>query len=106
MPEPEQPKAGWSGHAPLRGHAPNKSEEPGHAAARDHITPPKPRRRWSGKRTIWLLAGLLVLAVVAVIFLPELLPGAAVRREVQAALEERLGRPVSIDSASFHWARA
>ena len=103
MPEPGQPKAGWSGHAPLRGHAPNKSEEPGHAAARDHITPPKPRRRWSGKRTFWLLAGLLVLAVVAVIFLPELLPGAAVRREVQAALEERLGRPVSIDSASFHW---
>jgi hypothetical protein len=64
---------------------------------------PKPRRRWSGKRTFWLLAGLLVLAVVAVIFLPELLPGAAVRREVQAALEERLGRPVSIDSASFRW---
>ena len=63
----------------------------------------KPRRRWSGKRTIWLLAGLLVLAVVAVIFLPELLPGAAVRREVQAALAERLGRPVTIDSASFRW---
>lgn len=64
---------------------------------------PKPRRRWSGKRTIWLLAGLLVLAVVTVIFLPELLPDAAVRREVQVALEERLGRPVSIDSASFRW---
>jgi hypothetical protein len=64
---------------------------------------PKPRRRWSGKRTIWLLAGLLVLAIVTVIFLPELLPDAAVRREVQAVLEERLGRPVSIDSASFRW---
>ena len=64
---------------------------------------PKPRHGWSWKRTAWILSFLLILGIVAVIFLPELLPGAAVRRKVQKALAARLGRPVSIESAGFRW---
>ena len=64
---------------------------------------PRPRRWWSWKRTAWVLSLLVILGIAAVVFLPELLPGAAVRRQVRRALAERLGRPVSIDSAGFRW---
>lgn len=52
---------------------------------------------------LWALAGVLVVAAGLVTFLPQLVPDAAVRREVQAVLAMRLGRPVTVDSASFRW---
>ena len=50
-----------------------------------------------------LVAAVLVAAAVAVVFLPDLLPSEAVRREVAAMLSERLGRPVTVGSARLDW---
>ncbi len=60
-------------------------------------------RRWTGSRTAWLIVGAVALVVAAVVALPELLPQAALRREVTAVLQRQLGRPVTIESASFRW---
>ena len=60
-------------------------------------------RRWTRKRTAWLIVGAAAVVVAAVVALPELLPQAALRREVTAVLQRQLGRPVTIESASFRW---
>ena len=61
------------------------------------------RRRWSWRRTAWVLVCAAVLVVVALIALPDLLPDTAVRRQVTAILTERLGRPVTVESARLAW---
>jgi len=55
------------------------------------------------KRVLWLAAGLVLLAVVGVILLPTIAPESAVRHEVESVLAERLGLPVSVESARFTW---
>ncbi len=61
------------------------------------------RRRWSWKWTAWVLVCAAALAVVTLIVLPDLLPDTAVRRQVAAILTERLGRPVTVESAHLAW---
>jgi len=61
------------------------------------------RRRWSWKRTAWLVACAAALVVVTLIALPGLLPEGTVRRQVAAILAEHLGRPVMVDSARLTW---
>ncbi len=61
------------------------------------------RRRWSWKRTAWVLVCAAALVVVTLIALPDLLPDTAVRRQVTAILTERLGRPVTVESAHLAW---
>lgn len=61
------------------------------------------RRRWSWKRTVGILVCLAALVVVTLVALPGLLPDAAVRRQVEAILADRLGRPVTVESARLAW---
>jgi len=61
------------------------------------------RRRWSWRRTAWVLVCAAALVVVTLIALPDLLPDTAVRRQVTAILTERLGRPVTVESAHLAW---
>jgi len=61
------------------------------------------RRRWSWKRTAWLVACAAALVVVTLVVLPGLLPDATVRRQLTAILTEHLGRPVTVDSARLTW---
>jgi hypothetical protein len=58
-------------------------------------------RLW--KRLLWAALGLALLAAAGILLLPTLAPESAVRRQVEAALSGRLGRPVSIESAAFTW---
>ncbi len=64
---------------------------------------PKPRRH--RLRTVLLLVGLVLLAVLAagVAFLPDLIPAETLRAEIESALAEELGRPVSVESARLSW---
>ena len=50
-----------------------------------------------------LVAVAVVAAAVVLVFLPDLLPASAVRREVADLLSERLGRPVTVTSARLDW---
>ena len=52
---------------------------------------------------LWAAAGLAAILVLLVAFLPELIPGAAARREVEKALSQALGRPVTVDAAVYRW---
>jgi len=61
------------------------------------------RRRWSWKRTVWLVACAVALVVVTLVALPGLLPDATVRQQLTAILTEHLGRPVTVDSARLTW---
>jgi len=63
---------------------------------------PKPRRR------LWktVLRGMIVLAVLAaagIFLLPLVLPEPVLRKRVESALSERLGRPVALESVAFRW---
>ena len=59
--------------------------------------------RWSWKRTVGILVCLTALVVVTLVALPGLLPDAAVRSQVEAILAQRLGRPVTVESAHLAW---
>jgi hypothetical protein len=60
-------------------------------------------RRWLWRRLLWLAAGLVLLAAAAVILAPMFLPESVVRRQVESTLAERMGLPVTIQSAAFTW---
>lgn len=60
----------------------------------------KRRRRW---RWAAVAAVLVAAAAFAVTLLPGLLPDEALRAEVEAALAARLGRAVTLESASLGW---
>ncbi|MBE3068657.1 MAG: hypothetical protein IMZ66_00315, partial [Planctomycetes bacterium] len=62
-------------------------------------------RRWSWKRTVALIVFVVLAAVATLVAVPALLPEAVLRREVEAALSAQLGRPVTIDGATFRWSR-
>lgn len=62
--------------------------------------------RWRGlswKRTAWIIAGLIALAVVGVVLLPSLLPESVIKSRVEEALSTQMGRAVTVESASFRW---
>jgi hypothetical protein len=62
----------------------------------------KPRRRiW--KWILRLAAVIVLLAIAGVIFAPTFLPESVVRQQVESTLAERMGLPVTIESASFSW---
>jgi hypothetical protein len=62
----------------------------------------KPRRR-AWKILVRIVIALAVVLVAAVVLLPSLMPQSIVRRQVAAALKERLGRPVTVEWARFGW---
>jgi hypothetical protein len=63
---------------------------------------PKSRRRlW--KTVLLILVALTLAFGVAVLLLPSILPQSVVRRQVEAALTEHLGRPVTVEWARFAW---
>ena len=55
------------------------------------------------KRLFWLAAGLVLLAAAGAVLAPMLLPESAVRRQIESMLAERMGLPVTIESARFSW---
>ncbi|HUU32037.1 MAG TPA: hypothetical protein VMY69_08075, partial [Phycisphaerae bacterium] len=59
------------------------------------------RRRW--RIGLEAAAVVAVVTVVAVMWLPMLLPENLLRREVESGLSARIGRPVTIESAAFQW---
>ena len=55
------------------------------------------------KRLLWLAAGLVLLAAVGAVLAPMLLPESAVRQQMESMLAERMGLPVTVESARFSW---
>ncbi|MGB2830831.1 MAG: hypothetical protein WBD75_10875, partial [Phycisphaerae bacterium] len=59
-------------------------------------------RRW--RRVLLIAAGAAAFLSAAILLLPMLLPESAIRRQVEAALSDRLGgRRVTVASAGFRW---